>query len=66
LNQLDARLSRTFRFTATRRVQALFDFYNLLNVGPVLVQNNTYGGAWRTPTAILPGRLFKIGAQFDF
>ena len=36
LNQLDARLTKTFRFAGSRRVQALFDFYNLLNVGPVL------------------------------
>ena len=43
-----------------------FDFYNLLNVGPVLVLNTAYGAAWQTPTAILPGRLFKLGVQLDF
>ena len=47
-------------------MQALFDFYNLLNVGPVLVLNTTYGAAWQQPTAILPGRLFKVGVQMDF
>ena len=66
LNQLDARVTKTFRFGGSRRMQALFDFYNLLNVGPILVLNNTYGGAWQTPTAILPGRLFKMGMQLDF
>jgi hypothetical protein len=66
VNQLDARLSKTFRFSGGRRVQALFDFYNLLNVGPVLVLNTTYGAAWQRPTAILPGRLIKFGAQLDF
>ena len=49
-----------------RRIKAIFDFYNLLNVGPVLVVNTAYGPAWQTPTAILPGRLFKMGVQFDF
>ena len=66
LNQLDARLTKTFRFGGTRRLQAMFDFYNLLNVGPVLVLNNTYGAAWQTPTAILPGRLFKMGVHINF
>jgi Carboxypeptidase regulatory-like domain len=66
LNQLDARLTKTFRFEGSRQLQAMFDFYNLLNVGPVLVLNNTYGAAWQTPTAILPGRLFKIGVHINF
>jgi hypothetical protein len=66
LNQLDARLTKTLRFSGNRRIQALFDFYNLLNVGPVLVLNNQYGAAWQNPTAILPGRLIKFGVQMDF
>ncbi len=66
LNQLDARLSRTFKFGGNRSIQALFDFYNLLNVGPVLVLNNTFGTAWQTPTAILSGRLLKLGVHVNF
>ena len=66
LNQLDARFSRTFKFGRNRSVQALFDFYNLLNVGPVLVLNTTYGAAWQTPTAILSGRLLKVGVHVNF
>jgi hypothetical protein len=66
LNQLDGRLSRTFKFGRNRSVQALFDFYNLLNVGPVLVLNTTYGAAWQTPTAILSGRLLKVGVHVNF
>jgi len=65
LNQLDARVTKTIRFGG-KRMQAMFDFYNLLNVGSVLVLNNAYGGAWLTPTALLPGRLFKVGMQLDF
>src|SRR5579863_5927438 len=66
LNQLDGRLSKTFKFGSRGRAQVMFDLYNLLNVGPVLVLNTTYGAAWQTPTAILPGRLAKFGARIDF
>jgi hypothetical protein len=60
LNQIDARVTRTFRLGGTRRVQGQFDFYNLLNVGPALNQNNTYGAAWLTPTVIPVGRMVTI------
>jgi hypothetical protein len=66
LNQIDARVTRTFRLGGSRRLQGQFDFYNLLNVGPALNQNNTYGAAWLTPTVIPVGRMVKIGAQLDF
>jgi hypothetical protein len=65
LNQLDGRLSKTFKVGGVR-AQAMFDLYNLFNAGPVLVLNNTYGTAWKTPTAILPGRLAKFGVRVDF
>ena len=48
------------------RVQAQLDLYNLLNAGPALNHNNTYGSAWLTPTVIPVGRMAKIGAQLDF
>jgi len=63
---LDARLTRTFRLRGTRRVQGQLDFYNLLNAGPALNHNNTYGTAWLRPTVIPVGRMVKIGGQFDF
>jgi hypothetical protein len=28
--------------------------------------NSTYGPAWRRPSNVLGGRLFKLGGQFDF
>jgi outer membrane receptor protein involved in Fe transport len=65
LNQLDARITR--RFSVNRlRMQAQFDIYNLMNANPVLAMNTTFGANWQQPTVILPGRLFKFGAQFDF
>jgi hypothetical protein len=66
ITQLDARLSKDFRFTGRRHINALLDFYNLLNVGPLLAVNSTYGPLWQTPTALLPGRFIKFGVQMDF
>jgi hypothetical protein len=40
--------------------------YNALNASPVLLLNTTYGPNWEQPTQILPGRLFKFGAQVTF
>ena len=64
-NQIDGRLTKLFKLGGTQRVQAQFDFYNLLNTGSPLGQNNTYGTAWLTPTVIPNGRMLKIGAQYD-
>jgi hypothetical protein len=65
LYQLDGRLAKTFKF-GRYRAQAMLDLYNLLNVGPVLVLNNAFSNAWLTPTALLPGRLAKVGVRVDF
>jgi hypothetical protein len=65
LNQLDVRLTKTFALRRTR-LQAQFDVYNVLNANPVVALNTRYGGAWLAPQFVLPARLFKFGAQFDF
>jgi hypothetical protein len=65
LNQLDARLAKTFQL-GRRRIQPQFNVYNLLNAGPILGYNNTYGPNWQNPTARLVGRMFKFGAQIDW
>jgi hypothetical protein len=65
LNQLDFRMMKSFT-SGTWRIRPMIDFYNLLNVNTVLTQNNTYGAAWQRPLAIEPGRVVKLGAQFDF
>jgi outer membrane receptor protein involved in Fe transport len=59
------RIGKTIKVQRAR-IQAAVDIYNLLNTSAVLSQNNTYGSAWRTPTNILQGRLFKVGAQIAF
>ena len=68
-NQLDARLAKTFAMTGGRRLQALFDVYNVFNSNVALRLNGAYGAngvGWGTPQAIVPGRLVKFGAQLRF
>jgi hypothetical protein len=65
LNQIDLRLSRIFR-VAGGRIQAIGELYNATNSRPAQGVITTYGPSWKLPSAILGGRLFKIGAQIDF
>lgn len=65
INQLDLRLSRSFRF-GQLRVQGLAELYNVLNDRPAQAIITTYGPAWQLPFSILGGRLFKFGVQIDY
>jgi hypothetical protein len=65
LTQVDARLSKRLQI-GKLRMTGMFDIYNLFNVSTVLAVNTRYGSSWLQPLAILPGRLFKFGAQVDF
>jgi hypothetical protein len=65
VTQLDIRMSKIFRMSASR-VSINFDLANLLNRNDILGVTTTYGAAWQTPTGILDPRLFKLGVQFDF
>jgi len=65
LNQLDYRVTKNFTL-GPLRAQGQVEMFNLLNVSPALLRNNTYGQLWQQPTAILAGRLFKFGLQLDF
>jgi hypothetical protein len=64
-NQVDFRVSKLLRFGQTRTTVSL-DFYNAMNASAVLNQNNTFGGSWQQPSAILPPRFAKVSLQFDF
>jgi hypothetical protein len=66
LQQVDLRLSRLFRFGANARLRANIDIYNAFNASNVLNMNPTYGATWQNVTQILSGRLFRLGAQYDF
>jgi hypothetical protein len=65
VTQLDVRFTKRLRFGRTR-VEGNVDLYNLFNGSSVLATNTRYGTAWLTPTQILGGRLFKLGAQVNF
>ena len=69
LTELDLRLSK--RFTVGRyRFRADANLYNVFNSDFVSSINTTFsttgGNQFMRPTGVLQGRLFKVGAQFDF
>jgi hypothetical protein len=68
VNQLDVRFSRLQRMGAARTLRLSLDLFNALNSNTVQTYNPNYTptGAWRVPTAILPARVAKVSAQFDF
>jgi hypothetical protein len=73
MNQVDLRLTKIFR-AGERRLQAMVDLYNALNVSTVLKQSDIYGAtsgaatgsAWLVPQAIMPDRVVKFGVQVNF
>ena len=66
LQQVDLRFSRAVRLGGTRSLRGNLDINNVFNASNVLNMNTAYGPTWRNVTQILSGRLFRIGAQFDF
>jgi len=70
LYQLDLRFSKVFKVREGNSLDANFDIYNSLNSDAVLSETTTYsgvnGGAWRKPTAVIQGRIFKFGVRWDF
>jgi hypothetical protein len=78
LNQIDFRLSKSFRVNA-RRFQVFWDLYNMLNENTVLIYNANFSIAapprtvaspatydWPVPQTIVQGRIMKIGLQLDW
>lgn len=65
LQQLDLRFSRIFGLPKGR-VAVNFDLYNVGNANAVLVQNGRFGPVWRNAIQVMPGRLMKFGAQYEF
>ena len=67
INQIDFRATKILRFGPTR-TQLSVDLYNALNSSAIQTYNQSFiaGGAWLTPTLILPARFAKVTAQIDF
>ena len=65
---LDFRVSKDIE-TDIGRFRVTFDLYNALNANSVLNRSQTYGttGAnWGNVTTFTPGRLIKIGGQYNW
>ena len=67
INQLDLRVGKVLKFG---RVRALVgaDLYNALNSSAIQTYNQTFiaGGAWLTPTLILPARFARYLRRSTF
>src|SRR5205814_9781289 len=55
-NQIDVRLTRTFR-AGRASVQPALDAFNVLNAGSVLALNKRYGPQWKNAQTVLAPRL---------
>ena len=66
INQLDLRFTKRVRLGGSARLEGNVDLYNLFNGSSILATNARYGSSWLTPTQVLGGRLFKLGAQLNF
>ena len=60
-------MAKILRFGGTR-TQIGLDLFNALNTNAVQTYNPAYSpaGSWQVPTLIVPARLARISAQFDF
>jgi hypothetical protein len=67
INQLDLSISKTIR-AGRASFQPKIDFFNLLNVSPVIdVRGYNYGTtAYMQPSSVLVGRVFQLGAIVKF
>ena len=68
VNQLDLRVAKLLR-VGRARTKLQIDFYNLLNVAPVLSYNQVYNPlttTWLAPQDVLDARVAKLGVTVDF
>jgi hypothetical protein len=70
INQLDARVAKSFSFSRFR-AQGFVDIFNVLNAGTVTSVNTTYGAnpatrTWMNPLTLLTGRTIRFGTQWEF
>jgi hypothetical protein len=63
---VDTRIERQFRIGKGRAVSGFIDGYNLTNANPAQNINWGSGATFLQPTTIVPPRLFRFGAKFDW
>jgi hypothetical protein len=77
IKQLDLRLEKRFKVTGRARLGLIFDVYNVFNANPELNIRHTTGRlniletgsnipAFNTPVTILPPRIARLSARFDW
>ena len=62
---LDLRLAKVFRFGSTQ-FQIIGDLFNALNANSPTGEVQVIGSSLGRPSAIVDGRLFRVGLQFKF
>ncbi|HKB13148.1 MAG TPA: TonB-dependent receptor, partial [Vicinamibacterales bacterium] len=63
---VDTRVEKLFKVATTRTVSVFVDGYNLTNANPAANINWGSGRAFLNPTTIVPPRLWRFGAKFDW
>lgn len=62
----DNRVSKTFRISEHQSLEGIFDLFNSMNANTITAWSNASGATYHRPTAILPPRIFRLGAKFRF
>jgi hypothetical protein len=63
---VDTRVEKLFRVAKSRTLSVFVDGYNLTNANPAANINWSSGATFMQPSTIVPPRLFRFGAKFDW
>jgi hypothetical protein len=66
IRSLDLRMEKTFALTRGEKLAVRLNCYNSLNANTITSWNNRSGPTYLEPLAILPARIFELGASFTF
>jgi hypothetical protein len=66
LHYMDFRVSKFFDMRSDRRLEVIFDVFNLFNANTVTGVNANTGSAFLNPLTILGPRVLRLGARFTF
>jgi hypothetical protein len=63
---VDARVEKVVRLPGNTRVSGFFDLFNMFNANPIQNITATSGTNFLRPSNIVPPRILRIGAKFDW
>ena len=66
INVLDVRVEKAFKVASRRTLSVFMDGYNLTNTNAATNINWSSGATFLTPSTIIPPRLARFGAKFDW